>query len=579
MPYSVGSKNLPSNVKKMKPKAQRAWVKIWNSSYSRCTAEKKKKGGGKPLSDIQKKACETRAFKIANAMAGKLELYPEGGVMNGLFYIDLATLKLGKIFDAVVSGSFVDMLGRKVTFKKSDLAAYVKNTMAAIEATTTESGEIVGLPIDARGHEKGDGAGWIVEAKLEDGKVRLLPKWTEIGQELIQKGIRRFFSPTVDTENKVILGGTLTNWPATRDKKGKILLRPIELEREDFLVVDENQEFGDELKEPIEDEEAELAESLNEKSSAVRSAFREQFLPKRDKEIEMTPWVIDVFEDHAIVQDGQKYFSAPFGKDDKGKVTFAKKSEWKEVKKSWVEATLDQVRQAIDFFRAQFKDVYKVEKQDSNLEVIEMEMTQEELKELVAGQVTATMAELMTPPADPDAEPGDGDPDAEPKFDMLKLFEMEDASEEFRAAVKTQMLQYYEEQRALVLDDAAKEIDKVKRESHVSEFSARVTGGTEDDPRGIATEPEELKKFILGLDPDEAKYIQNLLEKLVQGDGIVEFKEIGHGKKQVGTTPIPAYVAEMLDAKELKIEDLSDPMLGLGDVSQYDLAKWQKQEA
>ena len=63
--------------------------------------------------------------------------------MTDLFYIDLSLLKLGKIFDAVVPGTFIDMLGRKVTFKKADLQKYVKNTQDAIKAATTESGEVV----------------------------------------------------------------------------------------------------------------------------------------------------------------------------------------------------------------------------------------------------------------------------------------------------------------------------------------------------------------------------------------------------------------------------------------------------
>jgi hypothetical protein len=122
------------------------------------------------------------------------------------------------------------MHGAAVKIKDDDLETCLQNTLAAIEATKSESGEIVGLPIDAKGHEKGDGAGWIVGANLEDGKLRLTPKWTEIGRELIEKGIRRFFSATMDIKNKVILGGTLTNWPAVRDKKGRVLLRPVELQ-------------------------------------------------------------------------------------------------------------------------------------------------------------------------------------------------------------------------------------------------------------------------------------------------------------------------------------------------------------
>ena len=87
----------------------------------------------------------------------------------------------------------------------------------------------MGFPIDASDHNKGDAAGWIIGVELVGDVIRFVPKWTEIGLELIGKGIRRMFSATINLKDKVILGGTLTNWPATRDSKGKMLLRPIEL--------------------------------------------------------------------------------------------------------------------------------------------------------------------------------------------------------------------------------------------------------------------------------------------------------------------------------------------------------------
>jgi hypothetical protein len=136
----------------------------------------------------------------------------------------------GRAFDGVAFGTFRDMLGREIELDADDAGDYVDNTQAAIDATTTESGELVGLPIDAQGHDKGDGAGWIVGVELVEGVIRLVPKWTEIGRELISKGIRRFFSATIDVSNKVVLGGTLTNWPATRDENNRVMLRPIELE-------------------------------------------------------------------------------------------------------------------------------------------------------------------------------------------------------------------------------------------------------------------------------------------------------------------------------------------------------------
>ena len=144
-------------------------------------------------------------------------------------WIELATLEDGQPFDGMAFGTFVDMLGREVELEADDAADFVKNTEAAIKATTTESGEVVGLPIDAGTHDKGDAAGWIVGVEMVGKIIRLLPRWTKLGAHLIGESLRRYFSPTVDMKNKTISGGALVNWPATLDEKGRVLLRPIEL--------------------------------------------------------------------------------------------------------------------------------------------------------------------------------------------------------------------------------------------------------------------------------------------------------------------------------------------------------------
>lgn len=142
---------------------------------------------------------------------------------------DDPALSDGKFFDALAPGVYRDMFGREVEFKASELPTYARNTERVINSTKGESGRVLGLPIDARDHEKGDGAGWIVGVQVTKELLRLKPQWTEIGRDLISRGIRRLFSATVDTKAKVILGGTLTNWPALRDDNGELRLRPIEL--------------------------------------------------------------------------------------------------------------------------------------------------------------------------------------------------------------------------------------------------------------------------------------------------------------------------------------------------------------
>lgn len=150
---------------------------------------------------------------------------------TNIFYVDLGTSALqdGRWFDGMAAGSFTDMWGREVEISNEDLDMYVTNTTAALSMTTTESGELVGLPIDGRNHDRGDAAGWITDVRRAGDKVQFLPKWTKIGVDLISNGIMRFFSATFNLREKVVVGGTLTNWPATRNKKEQILLRPIEL--------------------------------------------------------------------------------------------------------------------------------------------------------------------------------------------------------------------------------------------------------------------------------------------------------------------------------------------------------------
>jgi len=140
---------------------------------------------------------------------------------------------LSKIDGMAVLGDAVDMHGKPITIKPSDLPAYVRNTQDVLESTRDSKGQIVGLPIDLRNHDHQGGAAWLVGLELDAARnvIQFVLDWTDAGIELVQKNISRYFSPSFDDVEKVILGGSLTNWPGSVDKKGRFLLRPVELSK------------------------------------------------------------------------------------------------------------------------------------------------------------------------------------------------------------------------------------------------------------------------------------------------------------------------------------------------------------
>jgi hypothetical protein len=152
--------------------------------------------------------------------------------MRDLQFVDLSLMDGEvKVFDGLASGEFIDMLGRETIVKPEELPVYVANTKAALESTRDASGQIVGFPIDQMNHEFGMASGWIVDVNMADGRnvVEFTPRWNQWGKEKIGADELRFFSATFDIEKKVIMGGSLTNWPASRTPEHQILLRPVQL--------------------------------------------------------------------------------------------------------------------------------------------------------------------------------------------------------------------------------------------------------------------------------------------------------------------------------------------------------------
>ena len=242
---------------------------------------------------------------------------------RSFLFVDLAAQADGaRPFDGMAAGEFVDMYGRKVNFKKEELKTYVRNTKAVLASTADSDGNVVGLPIDGMNHDHEEAAGWITDVSLanDSGVIEFTPRWNQHGLDLISNDIVRFFSPTVDIKNKSIMGGSLTNWPATRDQKdGRILLRPIELSQGMFELVDE---------------------SLIERVNRIARAFLETFGDTIEAE---AAWPVDVFDGYIICEMGDKLYRVDFVEAGGG-YEFAEFANWVEVKRSYVEAAMREIK-------------------------------------------------------------------------------------------------------------------------------------------------------------------------------------------------------------------------------------------
>ena len=440
----------------------------------------------------------------------------------------------GKPFDGFIAGEFTDMHGRAIIVEDDELEEYFTNTQAAIEAVKDEDGEPAGLPIDITDHDKGDAAGWIVGANFEDGIVRFTPQWTEIGVEVIEKKLRKFFSATFDTEEKVILGGSLTNWPATRDEERHVLLRPIELAELSGLWTFE-----------LQDEE-----STEDRLRRIQADFTEQF-PNFDNRPYM--WIEDTFDDEnfVIVNEGARHFRVDFSENDDGDFDFSDRTGWVEVKQSWIDAARQAARDIImqgPLSRAaaalRRRGSRKPTKPEGDKMTMKLDdLSTEQRHELALG----LFAEL-----------------AGSEHDSADL------GERFNQLVVTEATSMVEKQTV-----------KAARESNIAEFSKDITGGTDESPVGIPVKPEEVEAFLAMLS-DEALEVAKGIFGRIQTEGLVSFTENGHGRPVDGAKELPEEYAAKLDSGEMDLEDLKEPVLGLGDLSAYDLNKWagrKKEEA
>ena len=271
------------------------------------------------------------------------------------------------VIDGMSAGEFTSMWGRVVAFKKEELSEYLSNTTKALSATVDANGELVGFPVDAMGHEHEEAAGWVKGCSLDDqrGVIQLEVEWNELGKSAIAEKRVRYFSPEIDIKAKVIMGGSLTNWPAMRDKEHQILLKPVTLS---LFSLD--------------------GASIDERLETIRRAFYEMYA-----EWDWETYPVEVFEGYLICRHDDKYWQVNYTEAEDGSVTFDPMDTWVEVKHSWVAATLEKLQRVLS-------GIFTGAGDNSTTEVdmeFDLEKATPEQKEVLLSQARASViAEMQT---------------------------------------------------------------------------------------------------------------------------------------------------------------------------------------
>lgn len=504
------------------------------------------------------------------------------GIVDQLLLAELGDgdLVKGKPIDALVAGTFVDMMGRRFEFTEEELAEYADNTQALIEDTATEDGEIVGIPIDPGGHEEGDGAaGWIKGAFLDDRGgspvVKFQVEWTEIGVDLIGKNKKRYFSGTIDTLRKVIKGGSLTNWPATRDiETGHILLAPVQLSGLSQSVY-QFQEGEGETPDP--------EDSLDQQVERVRMSWYEQSETMDGPD----SWVSEVFDDRVIVQMGDDYFQISYQETEDGEIAFADRDEWIEVKRTWVQASMALAKSIGNQFLAALESVVGDGSGEARADG--------------DNQVIRTSGSGYSQTQMTNATNADGKPHEE---DDPMTVELKDLTAEDRESLVVQLadqlglsdadLQAAQngsepgELLSNLIDQRADQKVKAQmaaaeRSRGIAQFTEKVTGGEEANPQGLPVQADRLEKFLDSLNDHQLEEAQAILGE-IHKQGVTPFEERGHQRTLEGETELEdwakAQLQEWLDEDEdHTIEEWFEiNQTELGRIEDYDLSEFRASE-
>lgn len=145
---------------------------------------------------------------------------------------------------------------------------------------------------------------------------------------------------------------------------------------------------------------------------------------------------------------------------------------------------------------------------------------------------------------------------------------------QMQAALKSE----YDRMQANAGKMLAEMMSQIKRDQHIAELSQQWTGGNDKHPRGFPVGREEMEAFLGSLNEGQRRGAESIFGRIHE-QGLIEFRELGHGRTVKGTAELEKPYAALLD-RWIKdgntIDEFFDINPELGDAAQYNLSKYQE---
>lgn len=194
----------------------------------------------------------------------------------------------------------------------------------------------------------------------------------------------------------------------------------------------------------------------------------------------------------------------------------------------------------------------------------------------VAPEAEETAAPIEAPETEPESAPAPESPapaelaspvtiahaGGEPVFDLT-------------SDVVQAMITERAEQRALAL------IAQREHEGRVTALSARLAGGTPEQPKGLPIAYDRVRAFLAGLSTDQYQDAEAILTAAVE-HAPIKFDEAGHSRVLQGTQPLPDAIKPVLAdwlARGLSMNEFFEiNAVELGSMSDYNLTEFLPKE-